>query len=92
VALTRTRTGSFRISKAIVDRILGRGDISAAVVLTHVDPERFYHSIELFETYRDHPLSFTDSTTISIMNARLLSFDTDFDGLVDRLDPGDVEN
>ena len=91
VALTRSRTGSFEAATAVVDRILGRDGFPAAFELSFVDEERFTRALDVFETYRDHPLSFTDATTVAVMAAEgidhLLSFDADFDGIVDRLDP-----
>ena len=94
VALTRSRTGKFEDSIAVVDRILGRGRFASAVDLAFVGEDDFYRALHVFETYRDHPLSSTDATTIALVNARdidsLLSIDADFDGIVERLDPGDA--
>lgn len=91
VALTRSRTGSFDDSKAVADRILGREQFASAVDLLFVGEDLFFRSLDVFETYRDHSLSFTDATTVALMEAHridsLLSFDTDFDGIVERLDP-----
>ena len=94
VALTRSRTGSFEDAKTVVDRILGCEQFASAVELMFVSEETFYPALDVFETYRDHPLSFTDATTIALMDARridsLLSFDADLGGIVDRIDPCDV--
>jgi predicted nucleic acid-binding protein len=95
VALTRSRAGSFVDSIAVADRILGRGRFASAVELTFVGEDGFYRALDVLETYRDHPLSFTDATTIALMDENeidaLLSFDADFDGIVERLDPIEVE-
>ena len=96
VALTRSRTRNFDDTMAVVDRILGRGRFDRAVELPFVGEARFHHALDVFETYRDHPLSFTDATTVALMEANridhLLSFDSDFDGVVERLDPGESVN
>ncbi|MFC7076964.1 hypothetical protein [Haloarcula halophila] len=43
------------------------------------------------ETYADHELSFTDATTVVLVEQHDIdavpSFDDDFDGIVDRLEP-----
>lgn len=50
--------------------------------------------MSIFERDDDHGLSFTDATTVAIVKAdgidRVLSFDDDFDGLIDRLPPESV--
>jgi len=93
VTLVRSHRG-LREATVVGDRVLGRGEFPAAYDLLPVTPEDFQTALEVFDTYRDHPLSFTDATTITLMDAHgidaLLSFDSDFDGVVDRLDPGDV--
>lgn len=52
--------------------------------------------LDVFATYRDHPISFTDATTVALMDAQgidlLLSFDSDFDGIVERLAPETLAN
>jgi predicted nucleic acid-binding protein len=51
-------------------------------------------AIDVFERYDDQQLSFTDATTVALTSKNeidpLLSFDDDFDGLVERLDPGEL--
>jgi predicted nucleic acid-binding protein len=92
--LVRSRTGDFQTARGLIDRVLGRGDYPAVFSLRQVDPPLFRSAIETFEQYPDHSLSFTDATTISIVQDgdvdAVLAFDDDFDGLVDRLDPHDV--
>ncbi len=93
VTLTRTRTRRFDDAKAVGDRILGVDPYPATVGLLHVSEELFEQSVETFERYDDHALSFTDAPTVALTERhgidRVLSFDEDFDGPVDRLDPGD---
>ena len=94
VTLVRSRTGSFSEARTVGDRILGRSGFPNAVELLTVSEDAFRGAIETFERYRDHPLSFTDATTVALVERRdldhVLSFDDDFDGVVDRLDPADV--
>jgi predicted nucleic acid-binding protein len=51
-------------------------------------------SLAVFERYDDQALSFTDATTAALLERHavdgVLSFDDDFDGVVQRFDPGDV--
>ena len=94
VTLTRSRTGHFEDAKQIGDRILGRGEHPETATLLAVSSSHFERSIETFERYSDHSLSFTNATTIALIDHHdidaVLSFD-DFDGIVDRLDPADVD-
>jgi predicted nucleic acid-binding protein len=73
------------------DRILGRGQFPAVIDLLFVGHKGFQSAVETIQRYDDHGLSFTDATTIALLERhdveRVLSFDDDFDGLVDRLDP-----
>ena len=86
VALVRSRTGSYAEAKTVGDRIRGVGEFPAAAELLYVSEEAFTRSVDVFERYRDHPLSFTDATTVALMGEHdvdsLLSFDDDFDGVV----------
>lgn len=94
VALTRSRMASYSDTLALVDRILGREPFARAVDLLFVSEDHFQRAVGAFERYHDHQLSFTDATTITLMDVHgidyLLSFDADFDGIVDRLDPDEV--
>lgn len=95
VTLVRSRTGAFDEAKAVGDRILGRGAYPEAVEMLFVDRDVFEAALDLFERYDDHSLSFTDATTIALVERRdidrVLSFDDDFDGVVDRLAPATVD-
>jgi predicted nucleic acid-binding protein len=91
VTLVRSQRG-YAEAKTVGDRILGVGEFPAAYDLLTVREGDFEAALDVFEIYRDHPLSFTDATTIALMEAHridaLLSFDSDFDGIVERLYPG----
>ena len=92
VTLTRARTGSFEAADTVANRILGEEPFPRAFELIHVEPDDVRASLEAFRRYADHDLSFTDATIITTCQSRdidaVLSFDTEFDGLVDRIDPG----
>lgn len=94
VTLVHARSGRFSEAKAVGDRILGRGEYPEAVSLLHVTERDFDAAVEHFERYRDHGLSFTDATTVALVERHdvdaVLSFDDDFDGVVERLDPAAV--
>ena len=90
VTLVRSHRG-FREAKAVGDRIRGVSEYPPVFDVLHVGEDDFRSALDVFETYSDHPLSFTDATTIALIEAHridhLLSFDANFDGIVDRLDP-----
>lgn len=94
VTLTRMRTGSHREACVIGNRIAGRGSFSEKIELLFVTDDQFEQTVRAFERYDDHELSFTDSSLIALADDRgidaVLSFDDDFDGLVDRIDPTTV--
>ena len=92
VTLTRARTGSFKAANIIASRILGEEPFPHVFELLHVQPDDVQASLEVFRRYDDHDLSFTDASIIVLCESRgidaVLSFDTDFDGLIDRIEPG----
>lgn len=94
VTLVRKRTGSFDEAKTVGDRIAGRGRYPDTVDFQFVSRREFGSAVETFERYDDQPLSFTDATTVALVERfgidRVLAFDDDFDGVVDRLDPNTV--
>jgi predicted nucleic acid-binding protein len=59
-----------------------------------VSRREFESAVKTFERYDDQPLSFTDATTVALVERhdvdRVLAFDDDFDGIVDRLPPEHV--
>ena len=80
-------------------RSLATGDLSDTrgakrAVFAGVEPDEVRAALETFRGYDDHTLSFTDATSIALCGSRgidaVLSFDDDFDGLVDRIDPADA--
>ena len=87
VTLTRYRMGSFEEAKTVSDRILEMD----AIRFVHVSPDVFEDAVSIFEKYDDQSLNFTDATTVAVMKKRgldaVMSFDDDFDGVVDRLNP-----
>ncbi|QGX94300.1 PIN domain-containing protein [Haloplanus rallus] len=92
VTLTRARTGSFEAADTVAKRILGEGSFPQVVEMRHVEPDDVRASLAVFRRYDDHDLSFTDATVVAQCESRgidaVLSFDTGFDGLVDRIEPG----
>ena len=90
ITLVRSHRG-YEEAKIVADRILGDGEYPDAYDFLTVTPGDFEDAFDVFETYRDHPLSFTDATTVALMDAHsidvLLTFDSDFDGIVERLHP-----
>ncbi|WP_049929139.1 type II toxin-antitoxin system VapC family toxin [Halopiger goleimassiliensis] len=96
ITLTRKRTGSHDDAWTLGQRILGRGAYPERIELTTITPDLFEKTLEVFETYADHSLSFTDASTIAIVETNdidaVLSFDDDFDGLVDRIDPRTISS
>jgi predicted nucleic acid-binding protein len=91
VTLVRARTGEYGAAKRVSDRILGD---ESPISLLYVDERRLRESLETFERYRDHELGFTDATTVTLLETRdvdsVLSFDGDFDGVVERTDPAEI--
>ena len=57
----------------------------------HVSPAVFEQAVDVFERYDDQGLSGTDATTVARCAYHdvdaVTSFDTDFDGVVGRIDP-----
>lgn len=94
VTLIRTRTGWFDDAKVVGDRIRGTDPYPGAITVLHVSKALFERIIETFERYSDHSLSFTDASTVALTEHHdvdhILSFDDDFDGIVDRLDPTEL--
>ncbi|WP_132059271.1 type II toxin-antitoxin system VapC family toxin [Halorussus amylolyticus] len=95
VTLVRSRTNSFREATHAGNRILGRADYPDVVEFVTVSKTLFKESIEIFERYRDHALSFTDASTIALVKNRDIDFvlafdDDDFDGVVSRLAPAEI--
>lgn len=94
LTLTRRRTGSHADAMRLSDRIRGEGEYPAAYELIHLSVAGFSDALSVFERFGDQALSFTDATSIALIERHridgLLSFDTDFDGLVERIDPASM--
>jgi predicted nucleic acid-binding protein len=91
VTLTAARTDSTQRAIDVGKRLRSSdGDWGDAIRLRFVTNAVFDDAVQLFEEYDDHELSFTDATTVALCDRygidAVLSFDDDFDGLVDRLD------
>jgi predicted nucleic acid-binding protein len=94
VTLTLKRSGQFDAARSIDERIRGAGEFVDVFSLLHVRPSVFETAIDVFEQYDDQRLSFTDATTVALVEENdvdaVLSFDDDFDGIVERIEPGDL--
>jgi hypothetical protein len=90
VTLTHRRTGRIADAIEVGRRIRGDG-YPDAVELLHSSPILFDDAVETYERYDDHGFSFTDAMTVAMIERHdvdaVLSFDDDFDGVVDRLAP-----
>jgi len=88
------RRGNGEAAREIGRKIRGEDPYPEAYEMLHVTPSVFSESVDFFEDYDDHGLSFTDAATLAIARRHeiddVLSFDDDFDGLVDRMPPGEV--
>lgn len=91
VTLTRRRTGSFESAATLSDPILGEGSFPELFELLHVGRNVFRASVDAWHQYDDQGLSFTDATLVALCDRRgiddVLTFDSDFEGLVTRYDP-----
>lgn len=78
------------------DRVLGRNGYPDVVNLVVVDSDLFDAATDLHRRYSDQGLSFADATTVALVERRdvdrVLAFDDDFDGLVNRIDPSSVDS
>lgn len=92
VTLARRRTGSFDAAKALADRIRGANGYPEVFELRHVGRGDFEAAVEAWTRYDDHDLSFTDAVLVALCENEgfdgVLTFDSDFDGLVTRYEPG----
>lgn len=94
ITLTRRRTGSFGAAKTISDRLRGQGQYPPVYEMLRVSAAVFADAVDVFERYADQSLSFTDATSVALLDRHgidgILSFDDDFDGIVQRFDPRGV--
>ncbi|MDR5674260.1 PIN domain-containing protein [Halalkaliarchaeum sp. AArc-GB] len=93
VTLTYRRTGRMEDAIEVGRRIRGEG-YPDAIELLHSSPRLFEDAIATYERYTEHGFSFTDAMTVALVERHgidsVLSFDDDFDGVVDRLVPETV--
>lgn len=94
VTLARKRAGSVEPAKRLGARLRGEDPYPTAFEMLRVSAAVFTDAVDIFEGYEDQSLSFTDATTIALTRRHdidgVLSFDTDFNGLVGRIGPADV--
>jgi hypothetical protein len=94
VTLTLRKTGSHRDARKVGRRLRGVGELPELVRFQHCSPSVFDAAGTIFDKLHDQQLSCTDVSTIAFLRENdvdaILSFDDDFDGIVDRLDPGDL--
>lgn len=92
VTLTLKRAGAFPPARTLGDKLRGINPYPQTYDLVHVSPGIFDDAIEVFRTYDDQALSFTDTTTVAVCERHdidaILSFDDDFDGVVRASVPG----
>lgn len=97
VTLARQRTGRASEAIDVGRRIRATEDGSSPTgpTILFSSPSLFDVAIDTFDRFADHTLSFTDAMTIAMMDHHgidaVLSFDDDFDGIVERIDPAFVE-
>ena len=95
VTLTLMRGGSFEPAKQLGERLRGAGSYPEAFDRFRVSEPVFTSAIEIFEQYGDQQLSFTDATSVALVEyhdiEHVLSFDDDFDGVVARVDPDEID-
>ena len=93
VTLTHRRTGRIEDAIAIGRRIRGDG-YPDAIHLLYSSARLFDDAVAVYEQYDEHDLSFTDAMSVAMVEYHdvdtVFSFDDDFDGIVDRLDPAVV--
>lgn len=95
VTLTAQRTGSTQRAVEVGERLRSESDEwGGAVTMVYTTEALFDDAVDVFERYADHSLSFTDAMAVATVNRRdvdsVLSFDDDFDGVVERLAPAAV--
>lgn len=94
-AITLTfQRGSFDPAVELGRKLRGADPYPAVYELLYTSAPAFEDAIEVFESYDDQSLSFTDAAIVAVLQRRgidhVLSFDDDFDGLVSRLAPTTV--
>jgi predicted nucleic acid-binding protein len=93
VTLTHQRTGDITAGIDVGRRIRGEG-YPDAIELLYGSRQLFDAAVQTHQEYADHGLSFTDAMTVAMVDHHdidaVLSFDDDFDGVLDRLEPATI--
>lgn len=93
VTLTHRRTGDITAGIEVGRRIRGDGYPDAIDIL-HSSRQQFTDAVTAHQKYAEHGFSFTDAMTVTLVDHHdidaVLSFDDEFDGVVDRLEPTTV--
>jgi predicted nucleic acid-binding protein len=93
VTLTYRRTGDIAAGIEVGRRIRGEG-YPDAIELLYSSRQLFADAVSTQQEYAEHGLSFTDAMTVTLVEHHdidaVLSFDDDFDGVVERLTPATV--
>lgn len=94
VTLTLKRGHAFKPARRIGEKVRGVDPYPQVYELVRVSAAVFADAVEIFEQYHDQALSFTDATTVALCRRHnidaVMSFDDDFDGVVERIDPESV--
>ncbi|ELY61103.1 type II toxin-antitoxin system VapC family toxin [Natronolimnohabitans innermongolicus] len=94
VTLTLRRSGSFEPAKQLGEKLRGAGSYPKAYEMLRVSAAVFADTVDIFERYDDQALSFTDAASVALCQRHdidsIVSFDDDFDGIVNRVDPATV--
>lgn len=89
VTLTGRRTGSTEAAVTVGRRILGEDPFPTVFELVTLDRDELINGWKTFIRFSDHDLSFTDAVSLSQCDSlgvdSILSFDSDFEGLIDRI-------
>ncbi|MXV60960.1 PIN domain-containing protein [Natronorubrum sp. JWXQ-INN-674] len=93
-AVTLKRGQAFTPAQQIGEKIRGVDPYPQIYELLRVSAAVFADAVEMFEQYDDQALRFTDATTVALCRRHnidaVMSFDDDFDGIVERIDPTTV--
>lgn len=95
VTLTQRRTDSVEAAIEVGRRIRGDG-YPDAIELLHASRGLFERAVDVYERYADQGLSFTDAMTVVMTEHNgidaVLSFNDDFDGVIDRVAPESIDS
>lgn len=94
VTQTLKRGGVFDPAQRIGEKIRGVDPYPEVYEFLRVSAAVFDDAVDVFGQYHDQALSFTDAMTVALCQRHnidaLLSFDDDFDGVTERVDPRSV--